>query len=214
MTEAETFDNNETESADQLDALSTFTIADLRKIAKMFSIAASRDWDKSDYIEAIKRKQASNSVTSFVFDSGKAPKEGYARIIIHRDATPGHKNSPVHLGFNGAIIGVPRGIEVDVPKPFIEILNNAETVTVEQASDATRDNPGGVYKDEKRPSYPFQVLAVSPGEYVNPNDNRGGAYKKKKAFFDAYGNWPTDGELKEWGKARMNRDMANEKNDK
>ena len=204
MSDAE---NIETSSDDQLDTVDTFNIADLRKVAKLMGVQAARDWDKAAYVAAIKHKQMTNSTTSFVFDTGKAPKPGWARIIIHRDPTPGHKNSSIQLGFNGAIIGVPRGIEIDVPSPFVEILNNASTVYVEQASDATRDNPGGVYKDERRPSYPYQVIAITPGEYHNPNDNRQAAYKRREEFYTRFGTWPTEAELKEYKKVQMNKDL-------
>ena len=70
---------------------------------------------------------------------------------------------------------------------------------------ANRENPGGVYKDETRMSYPFQVLATTPGEFVNSHDARAQAYKAKYKFFKEFGAWPTEGELKELKKADINR---------
>jgi hypothetical protein len=206
MSEAENFSNDSVD--EQLEALDQYSIADLRRAAKIMKIQAARDWDKLDFIAAIKRKQET-SYTGLVFDSEKAPKPGYSRVLVHRDPTPGHKNNSVHVAVNGAIVGIPRGIEVDIPIPFVEALANAITTTVEMSSEATRDNPSGIYTDQRRTSYPFQVIATTPGEWTNTNDNRGSGYKERKLFFDRYGHWPTHGELQEWKKAKLNQEARN-----
>lgn len=192
-------DINETANTEQAqsDAIDGLDIATLRRFASIMKIRASRDWSKEDYVAAIKAKQESSAATTFVFDSSSAPAPGKARVIIHRDPNPQAKNSPVHLGVNGYIIAVPRGIEVDIPHPFVEALKNAKTTEVVQAGESSRENPGGIYKDEQRDSYPYQVIAFTPGEFVNPHDARAAKYTAKKKFFDQFGSWPTDAELKE-----------------
>lgn len=197
--------NDKASEQAQADAVESLDIANLRRFAKLMKISAGRDWTKEDYITAIKAKQESNSMATFVFDSSTAPAPGKARIIIHRDPRPDNKNSPVHLGVNGYIISVPRGVEVDVPIPFINALKNAKTVEVVQQGESSRENPGGIYKDEARDSYPFQVLAVTPGDFINPHDSRAAKYKAKKKYFEKFGAWPTDGELKEVQKALIQK---------
>lgn len=199
--------SNAQDERSQHDAIEALDIAELRKFGKMLGIPSQRDWRKEDFVAAIKAKQASNSVADFVFDTSQAPLPGHTRVIIHRDPTPNHKNTPIHVGVNGRLIQVPRGIEVDLPTPFIEVLKNAVTTIVKQASDATRDNPGGVYSDENQLSYPFQVLAVTPGDFLNSNDNRAASYERRKRFFDVIGRWPTDGELKEAMKTKIAKDL-------
>ena len=206
MSEAEFFnDSDEAEilggNDEQLDALASFDMASLRKVAKIFGVTAQRTWSKEDYLTAIKRKQEQNTVTNFVFDSTTAPKPGYARVIIHRDPTPGHQNSPVHYGFNGMLIAIPRGVEVDVPYPFVDVMKNAITVQTEMVENLDMNSPGtGRFRDEDRLSYPFQVLAATPGEWNNQHDGRKHGYAQRKAFFDTFGHWPTHGELTEWKK--------------
>lgn len=190
---------------EQTDAVDGLDIASLRKFASIMKIRASRDWTKEDYVAAIKAKQESNTLTTFVFDPTKAPAPGYTRVKIHRDPSPNHKNSSVHVGVNGYIMGVPRGVEVDIPTPHIEALANAVQIDVAMAQEANRENPGGVYKDELRLSYPFQVLATTPGEFINTHDSRAQHYKARLKFFKEFGAWPTEGELKELKKAEINR---------
>lgn len=191
---------------EQLDAIEGLDIASLRKFASIMKIRSSRDWSKEDYVAAIKAKQEASSLTSFVFDATKAPAPGYTRVKIHRDPSPNHKNSPVHVGVNGYLVGIPRGIEVDIQTPLVESLANAVQIDVAMAQEANRENPGGVYKDELRMSYPFQVLASTPGgAFENPNDSRAQSYKARYKFFKEFGAWPTEGELKELKKSEINR---------
>jgi hypothetical protein len=180
----------------QEDAYDSLLIGDLRKFAKMLGIQAKRDWTKDDFIAAIKSKQA-NAGFSLALDAN-APKPGHSRLTIHRDPTPGHKNNPIHLGVNGRIIAVPRGVEVDVETAYIEVLKNAITVKTEQDGDASFANPAGTYKEVPNVSYPYSVSASTPGNgFNNPFDGRQAQAERKAAFHKAFGRWPTDGELKE-----------------
>lgn len=205
---------NEVEHSDaqeertQLETLESLDIASLRKYAKLMRIPSQRDWQKEDYVEAIKMKQAQQNV-SLVFDNSNAPAPGHARILLHRDQSPGAKNGPIQVGVNGRLIHIPRGVEVDIPLPFVEALKNAKGTQIRQISDASRDQPAGLYKDEEVHYYPFQVLAATPGgNFTNPHDQRAASYERRKAFHDAFGRWPTDGELKEAIRAQIIKVMS------
>lgn len=209
MTELE--HSNAQDERSQEDSLSDLSMADLRKYAKLTGITSQRDWTKEDYVDAIKRKLApSNGAVQLVVDPGLGLKPGHARVLIHRDPTPGHSNRAVHVGLNGRFYAIPRGLEVEIPRPFLSCLSDAVTTYTEQDQAPSRDNPGGTFRENSRLSYPFQVIAVDPREYVM-EDARSRHYADRKAFFDQYESWPTEGELKEWKKARINRDMRSDK---
>lgn len=195
------------EERSQLETLESLDIASLRKYAKLMRITSQRDWQKEDYVEAIKAKQAAQNV-ALVFDNSNAPAPGHARILLHRDPTPGHRNSPIPLGVNGRMILVPRGIEVDVPIPFVEALKNSRSQQYRQVDGASQNAPMGVFKEEEVTSYPFQVIAMTPGgEFTNPHDPRSASFERRKAFHKAFGRWPTDGELKEAMRAKIVKEM-------
>lgn len=195
------------EERGQLDVLESLSIAELRKAAKHLGITFQRDWTKEDYINLIKHKQA-QAAHKYVFDKNIGPEPGFARIIVHRDPTPNHKNTPIHAGVNGKIYQIPRGLEVDVPLPVVEALNNAITIVTRQVGGESLDNPTGVYVDEPQMSYPFQVISFTPGEFKNANDSRSANYERRYAFFMKFGRWPTAGELAEAMKLKMQRDLA------
>lgn len=185
----------------QEDALDGLKIADLRRVAKILGISAQRDWATEDFVNAIKAKQEQAATPSLVFDGALAPKPGYARILVHRDMSPGHKNTPIHAAFNGWIFAIPRGIEVDVPKEIIEVLSNAKAlVTRQEYDDQGRTS---VVREDLVQSYPFQVLAISPGQARNPHDNRGATAIKRQEFCDKFGRYPTGGEFAEYLKTQM-----------
>lgn len=199
--EIETSDAQEERS--QLDTLESLDIASLRKYVKLMRITAQRDWQREDYVEAIKAKQTAQNV-SLVFDSENRPAPGYARVLIHRDPSPGAKNSPIQLGVNGRFVHVPRGHEVDVPIPFVEVLKNSVGERPELVEESTSTNPAGTYRWEKVTSYPFQVIAITPGgKFVSDLDNRAINYARKKEFHDKFGRFPTEGELKEAMRANI-----------
>lgn len=191
--------SNAQEERSQLDAIDDLKIADLRKVAKMLGITAQRDWTAEDFVRAIKTRQEGSAV-GLVFDNSLAPKPGYARIIIHRDMTPGHKNNPIHVGVNGLLFSIPRGVEVDIPEPHLKALQNARSLVTTQTDDNTS-------KDSMVQSYPFQVLAITPGKFVNPSDGRAASYERRLAFNKRFGRWPTKGELEEAMKQRIAQEL-------
>lgn len=178
-------------------------IGTLRAVAKTLGIRAERTWKTEDYLAAIADKNlAANMPTAGVLN-GNAPKPGFARIIIHRNPDPTGSNSPVHVALNGKFYQIPRGIEVDIEKEFIEVLNHARTKAPRQVQRGTSDNPAGSFVEEENIGYPFQVVAITPGgKFENSNDNRAAKYKYREEFVKEHMHWPTDGELKEWLKVR------------
>lgn len=188
----------------QLDAVDELSMAQLRAAAKLMKISAQRDWGKEDFIEAIKAKQSQNEAVSYVVDGDIGPKPGFARVLIHRDPTPKAKNSAVPLGFNGQIYLVPRGIEVDIPKEFIEVLKNASYLAYRDSGDESgTDLKSRTQREEKQQSYPFTVSTITPGEWRNPNDQRAAHYAVREEFVRKLGHWPTHAELKEAQKAKL-----------
>jgi hypothetical protein len=191
----------------QLEAVAALDMGQLRAAAKVLGITAKNTWSKEDFITAIQNKHAENEAMQTVFDKSIGPAPGFARVLIHRDPTPGHKNGPVHLGVNGRIISVPRGGEFDIPIPYVDVLKNAITVTTIESSMGGRENVEGnsLFKEEPRTSYPFQVIAITPGTFKNAVDSRAAKYAKREAFYKEFGTWPTSGELKAWEQAEITR---------
>lgn len=198
--------SNVQDERSQEDLYGDLSMADLRRYAKLAGITSQRDWTKDDYVNAIKTKLSASNV-ELVIDNGLGLKPGHARVLIHRDPTPGHSNRSVHVGINGKIYAIPRGMEVEIPKVFLSCLGDAVTTYTEQDSEPSREHPGGTFRENKRLSYPYQVFAVDPREYEF-EDPRARSYAERKAFFDQYGAWPTAGELQEWKKAKINRDIV------
>lgn len=206
MTDQE--NSNAQEERTQLDALEAFDIADLRRAAKVLNIEARRDWDKADFVTAIKAKQSQKTAAEVVFNDENAPKPGYSRIVLHRDPMPGHKNGPVQVGVNGRLIHIPRGVRVDIPTPFVEALRNARSLIPREQQSVGFGGPGGVqsarYKDEELISYPFEVIAVTPGgTFTNPTDSRAVQARAAQRFADVFGRYPTSGELQKWQDAQI-----------
>lgn len=193
----------------QVEAVAGLTMPQLRKAASLLGIKPERHWRSEDFVEAIQDHQRQASLATAVFDTNIGPKPGYARVVIHRDPTPNHANSPVHLMLNGRIIAVPRGGEYDIPIPFVNVLKDAVTTVKQEAGTASGNSNVSMFVDENKTSYPFQVVSITPGRFTNPIDQRSAKYARRKAFFDMYGAWPTDAELKEFEKAKMQNDFRN-----
>lgn len=203
-------------------------IAELRKYSKLFGIAAQRDWKKEDFVRAIKNKQqaaklndlADNPSSTEGSPSASGLKPGEARILIHRDPTPGAANGPVQVGLNGRIFHFPRGIAVTVPLEYVGVLADAKETRIRQSESPSLQNPAGVVVEEEIQSYPFQVLEINPrrpgDKFYNNVDQRAAVAARKDAFRAVYNKWPTSGELMEFERgvkedARLDRKLALEK---
>lgn len=210
---------------DKEDQLVDAHISVVRALAKSYGIKAQRDWNKDDFIAAITKAQEAGASLDVATDKeqeeadrlianyslpaqrvasaaqGK-PKPGYARIILHKDPTPGHANSPVQVALNGRFFSVPRGIAVDIPIPYLGVLRDASNTVRRQIEEPSRDKTDGVWSEEEILSYPYQIIAITPGgKFTNTEDQRGNSAKRRKAFHNEFQRWPTDGELIEWEKS-------------
>jgi hypothetical protein len=180
--------------------LKDLDIGQLRKYATLNRVALTRDMNKQDIIDAIKTKAKDRDVLK-IAEVGSAPKPGFARIILHRDPTPGASNRPIYVNANGYKCTVPRDIEVDVPIKVVHVLNDAKEQRKELDPDASMDERGG--RRERTVwvhSYPFQLLAMTPGEDPRPSSSlkaKQAAYGPRVAFRDRFGRWPKRAELLE-----------------
>lgn len=198
------------------DKLNGLDLSALKELATFLSIDAQRDWSEADYIEAIKGAKAQLDKEGFggvslphLEDKNQGtagtPPPGHAKIIIHRDPTPGHANSAVMLGVNGRILNVPRGVECIVPTPYVGMLQNAVQTVMRQKKEPSSSNPAGEIVYEDMLSYPFQVLSITPGGegFRNGFDQRGAVALRKEAFVKKHKRWPTQGELHKFEELQM-----------
>lgn len=188
-------------STEQTDAVNKLDIGALRTFAKAMGLNAGRDWTKEDFVRAIIAKGEQSNVGA-VLDDANAPRPGYSRIILHRDTSAGHKNSPVQIGHNGQLYSIPRGISVDVPTYVLNVLADAEGKVTSEIESA---NGPSNFVENVQKSYPYQVLATTPGSVKNTVDPRAAEAALRKSCKDTIGRWPTDGEYKEWLRTRMNK---------
>lgn len=187
-------DQNLTELEQELNA---YDMAKLRKFASHNRVAFTRDMTKEEIIEAIKAKHKDRDVV-LLAEAGAGPKPGWARILLHKDPTPGAGNRPVYIQVNGYKVTVPRGVEVDVPIKVVNVLNDAKELRKEE-------DPSEPYNSPKRwrnmlvHSYPFQTLAVTPGPDPRPGleKSKAAKYGPRVAYRDKFGRWPQRAELLE-----------------
>lgn len=210
--------------------LNDATIGDLRALAKSYDIKADRTWKREDFIKAIVEAQDEGVLPTLATDEQNdeaerlianyslpvnrtnaaaatgAPKPGYARIILHKDPTPGHANSSVQVGLNGRMFNIPRGIAVDVPIPYLGVLRDAVHLVRKQVREPDAHNLEGVVEEVEHLSYPFQIVSLTPGgKFVNNEDQRSSSALRREAFHTRWQRWPTDGELIEWEKTLVSK---------
>lgn len=108
-----------------------------------------------DLISSIKRSAQKFAGNTQIEINEKVLKIGYARIKINKTEL-NKQGRPVIVGLNGRQYSLPIGVELNVPQPLVEILNNA--VQYQYESDPTRDNE--MIKREVH-AYPFTVLEMA-----------------------------------------------------
>lgn len=192
--------------------LTELGINELRQMAKLLKIPAQRDWNITDFARAILTKQRSIQMVEALGYNGDGSQSalppGHAKILIHRDPTPGAANSPIPLGLNGRTIFAPRGVEFVAPIEYVLVLADAKQKTMRQVRAPNESNPEGLVEMADVQSYPFQVIDLRPHtaetKFKSEVDQRSRKYAKREAFWKEHGKWPTDGELVEW--ERLNRE--------
>lgn len=171
----------------------------LRTYCKVFGIPASKDWKKEDYLNSIrdKLKQVELITAAKELSDSTAPKSGHSRITIHKDPSASASNYSVPAAVNGRIFMIPRGVEVELPNPVVEVLKNSTTHHTQNTNSNAKNMTEEKFEHIVATAYPYTIHAVSDGPYINPNDQRQKVYKLRTQFLEKYGKWPTGAELSE-----------------
>lgn len=177
--------------------LESYTIEKLRKYATLNRVAFTSTMTEKEIIAAIKAKNKDRDFIK-VAEAGSMPDPGFARIMLHRDPTPGAGNRPVYVHVNGYKCTVPRGVEVDVPHKVVNVLNDARETRKEEDLNEALNSPRR-YRNTMVHSYPFQTIAITPGPDPRPGLERGKAakYGPRLDFAKRFGRWPKRSELLE-----------------
>lgn len=75
--------------------------------------------------------------------------EQRVRVIINEGDASDAKD--VTIGVNGRVIQIQRGVEVSIPKPYLEVLQNAKVAKLVQVAE-------GRHELRHKPRFSFQVL--------------------------------------------------------
>lgn len=185
---------------------------ELRRLANSYGIKAQRDWDKDDFVTAINnRRNRNESLVQVVHNTtNTAPAAGHARIIIHNTQTG--SNHPIPVSVNNYVCRIPRDVQVDVPIEVLEALSNSKTPIQVKDPKGGLDREGKpklVWKDV--PSYPFQLVAITPGIACYPNGTRKvrpyntAKHDLKLKYREIYGRWPRRAQYKAFEEKHMER---------
>jgi hypothetical protein len=176
--------------------LDSLPISELRKKAGIYRVNLSRDMTKEDIINAIRAKQAEGKYA--IEAQGDRPAPGFARISVHADPNPAASNRPVYVCVNGYAVLIPRSINVDVPIKIVEALNNARSKRLKENTAVPPNNPARFFFEEVV-NYPFNIIAVTPGDDPRGEVERTKAamHRPREAFHKKFGYWPTAEQLKD-----------------
>lgn len=182
-------------------ALEDLSIAQLRKYASLYRLPYAKDATKKDLLAMINARLKNKQILTVV-DESKEPAPGRSRIVIQKDPTIGPKagSRPVPVFVNGYRCDIPRGVPCDVPHKVVKVLANSKHPQVTEDP----DRPGkSTY--ENLPSYPFQVLASTPGPDPQPGFERikEAAYRPRERFFQLFDYWPTKAALRDAIKTKL-----------
>jgi hypothetical protein len=97
------------------------------------------------------KEQGIAAPTATVETKGGQKEHPKIRINIAKQDKKGG-GEPAFVGYNGVGYTIPRGIDIDVPAPVVEILKNAKQDIV------TQDPDTGEIQHEEVITYPFQVV--------------------------------------------------------
>lgn len=152
---------------------------------------------KADLLELIDRKLQGRSSGNLASESSKVP-PGHAKIKVLEDPMPGASNFPIYVNANGAEFTIPRGVEVIVPMRVVRTLNDATVKRRKQTSNI--DAQGREYTQETEisvPSYPFQILEMTPGEEPMTTLEKAKARSigPRRRYQQIFGYWPRPGQL-------------------
>lgn len=185
------------EAVESGSGLLDLSIEKLREYCSVFAIPANKSWKKEDYIQALNdRLKSVELVAEAKRDAdANAPAPGHSRVVVHKDPSPNASNRSIFVGVNGRIFQIPRGIEVDIPNPLLEVIKNSTTTHTANTNTGAKNMAEERFETITSVAYPYSVIATTPGEYYNPNDQRVTQYKMRLKFLDKFGKWPTAAEL-------------------
>ena len=170
--------------------LEVLPISELRqKAVRNFGLRLTREETKEDIINKI--VVAASKQEFAVEAAGDMPAPGWTRIRVH--PVPGKPTFPFFVGINGYFCSVPFNIDVDVPSKIIGVLKDA----IEHRY--SLDYETGFNKITLEQSYPFNIIATTPGPDPRPGNEvaRERRLQVKRDFAEREGFWPSDDDIKE-----------------
>lgn len=173
-------------------------ISQLREYASHLHIPLAKTAKKEEIKEAIVKKLAGRSAPVLAQRGTQVP-PGHAKIIINEDPTPGSQQVPVYINANGYVCTVPRGKEVIVPMRVLRVLQDAKTRRLVQTT--VQDQYGREIPQNKTvvvPSYPFQVLEVTPGDepLTNHEKQKRKTHGPRARYAQMFGHYPRPADLR------------------
>ena len=189
--------SNSVDKNELREELEAMTIAKVRSYAAMYNISYTRDMSKDDIITTILDKMAKKNVMKAAnLDAPPAP--GRTRVLISKDVSIGTKagSRPVPVWVNGYVCTIPRGVAVDVPHKVVEVLKNSYHWQMTEDTSLPINDPKRM-RFEPVVSYPFQILASTPGPDPSPGNEKAkqASYGPRLEFFEKFGRWPKRQEL-------------------
>jgi hypothetical protein len=152
---------------------------------------------KEDLLEMIDRKLQGRATATLAEEGSRVP-PGHAKIRLLEDPMPGSSNLPVYVNANGYQCTIPRGKDVIVPMRVVRTLQDASVKRRKQTSNI--DQQGREYTQDTEisvPSYPFQILEMTPGEEPMTTLEKAKARSigPRKRYQQQFGYWPRPGQL-------------------
>lgn len=174
-------------------------IGKLRQYASHLRVPLAKTATKSDIIEAIERK-LNGRIMPEIAGANDSPPPGYAKIRVLEDPTPGAANIPVYLNANGYVATLPRGVDIIVPQRVVRTLNDAVVRRRKQSIVIDPQTGRETFKETtvNTPSYPFQVIDMTPGpEVLTAHElNKKKMQGPRRRYRNLFGHYPKPGELK------------------
>lgn len=174
----------------------SMTIQQLRQYASHSGVTVPKTANTDDIRRLLNAKLQNKSMLELA-DKYSVVRPGYAKIILHKDSTPGAQNLPVFVQINGYQCTVPKGKEVIVPNRILRVLQDA---VVSRMDDSNSADPRATEPTRTRVhSYPFTILeGPVPGpEPLTPLEAaKARVLAPRKRYQQLFGHWPKRGELK------------------
>lgn len=165
---------------------------DLKTKARVeYEIKILPEYKKGDIVNLILEKVYGGNTPAVELPKEGKVRPGYARIEL-LDATD--EPDPFYVSVNGYSATIPRNIIVDVPH---ELLGALDDMTVR----GQRPDENGVMIPYIKRRAPYRVYdkddSVPSGKF-GWSLRREKSLEKKRLYFEKFGIWPTDGEIKDY----------------